>query len=584
MNHLLQRSKKMKAKKSKLSFFKTLFLLASIISLTSVSQATGEIWTKKADMPTARMALGTCVVDGKIYAIGGGLRPHDKSSVIEVYDPDTDIWTRKAPMPTPRSGLGVSAVNGKIYAIGGAEQSVGFMEEYDPMTDTWTRKTDMPTARGFLTTSVVNGKIYVIGGSVRTDGPFFSTVEEYDPTTDSWTQKTDMPEPRYLHTAGVVDGKIYVIAGSPRNQTASNAVFEYDSKTDAWTRKADAPAARTWQSPTAGVVDGRIYVMGGGFDPAPDASVVEYDPATDSWTARADMPTPRGLMSITELNGKIYVIGGTVTLFNDVISTVEEYFPNPLIVDFNGDGTVDTREILRLIEHWEQDDPMCDIAPRPSGDGVVDAMDLELLMSYWGQPIDDPLLLSHWALDETEGIFAYDSAGVNDAVVVGSTVWQPSGGQLNGALRLDGIDSYAVTGPVINPADGPFSVFAWINGGAPGQAVLSQLNGANWLVADPDLGCVMTELTPPAVGRFVPEPLISECAITDGQWHRIGFVWDGLNRMLYVDDILVAEDTQANLQGSDSGLYIGCGKTMESGTYWSGLVDDVRIYNRVIKP
>ena len=75
-----------------------------------------------------------------------------------------------------------------------------------------------------------------------------------------------------------------------------------------------------------------------------------------------------------------------------------------------------------------------------------------------------------------------------------------------------------------------------------------------------------------------------ETAITDGQWHRIGLVWDGSNRAFYLDGILVAEDAQANLQGSDSSLYIGTGKAMEHGTYWSGLVDDVRIYNRVVSP
>jgi hypothetical protein len=98
------------------------------------------------------------------------------------------------------------------------------------------------------------------------------------------------------------------------------------------------------------------------------------------------------------------------------------------------------------------------------------------------------------------------------------------------------------------------------------------------------MGCLMTELIPPAAGRFVPQPLKSDSAITDGQWHRIGFVWDGTNRTLYVDDILVAEDTQANLQGSDEGLYIGTDKSMEPGTYWSGLIDDIRIYNRTVAP
>ena len=30
--------------------------------------------------------------------------------------------------------------------------------------------------------------------------------------------------------------------------------------------------------------------------------------------------------------------------------------------------------------------------------------------------------------------------------------------------------------------------------------------------------------------------------------------------------------------------YIGTGKAMEAGTYWSGLIDDVRIYNRAVRP
>jgi hypothetical protein len=201
-------------------------------------------------------------------------------------------------------------------------------------------------------------------------------------------------------------------------------------------------------------------------------------------------------------------------------------------------------------------------------------------MSYWGQSVDDPTLLAHWALDEAEGAVAYDSAGVNDAFVVGGTAWQPGGGQVDGALQLDGIDGCAVAGPVLNPADGPFSVFAWVNGGAPGQVGVSQRGMANWLTADAE-GNLMTELK--GTGRSVG-PLLSQTIITDGEWHRIGFVWDEMYRILYVDDTLIAEDAQDGLQGSDSGLYIGTGMAMESGTYWSGLIDDVRIYNRAVRP
>lgn len=76
----------------------------------------------------------------------------------------------------------------------------------------------------------------------------------------------------------------------------------------------------------------------------------------------------------------------------------------------------------------------------------------------------------------------------------------------------------------------------------------------------------------------------SQTNITDDNWHRIGFVWDGSNRTLYVDNVAVADDTKANLGASYNGLYIGAGKVMEPGSFWSGLIDDVRIYNRALIP
>ena len=78
-------------------------------------------------------------------------------------------------------------------------------------------------------------------------------------------------------------------------------------------------------------------------------------------------------------------------------------------------------------------------------------------------------------------------------------------------------------------------------------------------------------------------PLVTQTVITDGGWHRIGFVWDGSIRTLYVDDVEVAKDTQDNLAGSENGLYIGTGKALEAETYWFGLIDDVRIYDRAIR-
>jgi len=195
--------------------------------------------------------------------------------------------------------------------------------------------------------------------------------------------------------------------------------------------------------------------------------------------------------------------------------------------------------------------------------------------------LKDFSLIAHWKLDETEGTIAHDSAGSNDGTINGNPLWLPTGGKVDGALQFDGIDDYVSTPFLLNPADGVFSVFAWIKDGADGQVVLSQIGGANWLSADPSEGKLMTGLRPPA-GRFAPPPLVSESVITDGIWHRIGFVWDGSNRILYVDDVEVAKDTQAGLASSQGGLHFGAGKGLEAGSFWSGLIDDVRIYNRAV--
>jgi hypothetical protein len=249
--------------------------------------------------------------------------------------------------------------------------------------------------------------------------------------------------------------------------------------------------------------------------------------------------------------------------------------------DINGDGIVDSRDVSIMVNHWHTDNALCDIFPLPFGDNFVDVQDLIFLSEYLLEELDDPTLVAHWALDETEGDIAQDSAGDNFGYVFGGPVWQPTGGQVNGALQLDGIDDVVIAGPTLNPANGPFSVLAWIKGGAEGQAVISASGGVNWLSTAPLDGFLMTELTQSGRGSA---PLLSETTITDGQWHRIGFVWDGSYRTLYVDGVAVAQDTQDGIRSPSNGLYIGTGKAMAPGTYFSGMIDDVRIYNRAVRP
>jgi hypothetical protein len=202
-------------------------------------------------------------------------------------------------------------------------------------------------------------------------------------------------------------------------------------------------------------------------------------------------------------------------------------------------------------------------------------------MSYGGSA-EPNSLVAHWKLDETAGNIAYDSAGDQDGTVFGAPLWQPAGGAAAGALQLDGVDDYVSTGFVLNPADGNFSALAWIKGGEPAQVIISQADGTGtgkvWLCLDTSSRKLMTTLTD---GHRFTRALVSASALTEGDWHHVGVVWDGSRRRLFKNGNQVAEDAGnlLNLVASDGGLYFGAGKTFNPDYFWCGLLDDVRVYD-----
>jgi serine/threonine protein kinase/Tol biopolymer transport system component len=273
---------------------------------------------------------------------------------------------------------------------------------------------------------------------------------------------------------------------------------------------------------------------------------------------------------------------GSALYFSRYFGGVWDNWQVPIVpvVDFNGDGKVDGKEVLGIAEHWGQDKSAYDIGPTPIGNGVVDANDLIVLADYIGTEWFDPTLLAHWALDEVGGSVAMDSAGQHDAMVVGTTVWQPEG-KVGGALAFDGKTNFARTmSPVLDPVSGPFSVIAWVQGGAAGRVIVSQVSGVDWLYLN-QYGMLTTDLKASGTSGT---SLSSDAHVLDDQWHRVVMTWDGTNRALYLDDIEVARDTQTDLKASSGNLVIGAGKTLTPASFWTGLIDDVRIYNRAVSP
>lgn len=151
-----------------------------------------DVWTKRSSMTTPRDGLSTSAVDGRVYAIGGTIgfgQAAKLLSVVEEYDPKTDTWTKKSSMPTPRAVVATCVVGGRIYAIGGLTDVVSassILEIYNPVTDIWVQGADMLTPRAGCSISTFNDHIYVFGGAQKALGlagqqavPALSSMEVY---------------------------------------------------------------------------------------------------------------------------------------------------------------------------------------------------------------------------------------------------------------------------------------------------------------------------------------------------------------------------------------------------------------------
>ena len=270
------------------------------------------------------------------------------------------------------------------------------------------------------------------------------------------------------------------------------------------------------------------------------------------------------MKALTDIDVAFLPAGGTYTMTAAEAADATKYFMPKLAIPYHWGRSVGTLADAQLFAK----NAACNAKVMTKGETISS--------DDWNK---DFSMAAYWKLDEAAGNVARDSNGSNHATLNGGPVWKPADGKVGGALELDGVDDYVSTPFVLNPSARAFSVFAWVKGGAPGQVILSQQNVANWLMADAGDGALSTELK--GSGR-TGKPLKSAVVVTDGEWHRVGLTSDGTTRILYVDDVEAARDSQPGLVGSTGGLYIGAGSTLAPGTFWSGLIDDVRISNRAV--
>lgn len=287
----------------------------SILVSATPSVPPNLLWKTRKSMPTARIEHGVAAVDSKIYVVGGFSGTTLRT--VESYDHASDTWTSKADMLTARRLPVVAAVNNKIYAIGGMSYTnpnlatyTNVTEEYDPATNTWTVKAPIPVGAAynnvvgnrFMGGASANGKIYVAVYS-----PGDNKMYEYDPVEDIWATKAPVPIGTFTpYAVTALNNKIYVLV--------SSSLAEYDPSTNIWIIKAPMPETRSAAVLVGVSSKNKLYVVGGA-DAAGNVieTTAEYDPVGNVWKTQTSMPTARDSSGASEVGGKIYIIGGSVS-------------------------------------------------------------------------------------------------------------------------------------------------------------------------------------------------------------------------------------------------------------------------------
>lgn len=273
-------------------------------------------WSSCASIPTTRVWHATCVLEGKIYVLGGLPIHKDISTisaytVVERYDPETDTWDTCAPLPTGRWCLSACAVNGKIYAIGGYDKSetLSMVEVYDPDTDQWTTKQAMHSPRGEMGLTVRKGKIFAISGSMW-DGSHntkvYNDVEVYDPESDTWTVSTDLiPQGSIGLEAVTVNDRIYVASGVGMGaHTGVRELYMYDYPIATVETKPYMEARDTLQALIQ--EDCRLYIVPKGTPADPD-SIAKYQVAR--WDAMDSQKLYLPLENLPNGSYLLYAVG-----------------------------------------------------------------------------------------------------------------------------------------------------------------------------------------------------------------------------------------------------------------------------------
>ncbi len=221
------------------------------------------------------------------------------------------------------------------------------------------------------------------------------------------------------------------------------------------------------------------------------------------------------------------------------------------------------------------------------GDGFPDRLELALGSDpYASASQPDPIysgLHSWWRFDESSGAVASDTSGNQQPGAVGGATW--TAGKEGNALSFDGNDTVYVGPDASLLGNTDFTLGAWVkvNPGSPLGTVIQQRDpGATGYQGEYMLNVNANG----TVNFFVYNggyqfDITTAATVNDGQWHYLTAIREGTNGYIYIDGVQAASGSGAVKALLQRSVSIGYDHR-DSNKYFTGLIDDVRVYSRAL--
>jgi len=201
-------------------------------------------------------------------------------------------------------------------------------------------------------------------------------------------------------------------------------------------------------------------------------------------------------------------------------------------------------------------------------------------------------LALYWSFDSTDvsGTQVTDLSGSgNTGTISGSPTSVP--GKVNQALNFNGTNSSVSAAPNLNMAfANNVTLAAWINTTNTSrlEAIISKFNasgsGSGYIFRTDQNGHLEVMVGANDIAAY-PNIAVDTATINDGNWHYVvAVITIGQTVQFYVDGNLSSSTAISSVANGDgnSNLLVGANSYLPYGNYFTGAIDEVRVYNQAL--